>query len=61
MKMTERLVKNWPASLLHQMVARANVGQEEAAILLRTRQAAPVTIQKFLEMRCCLTKSLEKN
>ena len=50
MKMTERLVKNCPASLLVvlrtqkvggssgqcQMVARVNIGQEEAALFLRT-------------------------
>ena len=34
-----------------QMVARVNIGQEEAAVLLEPYQAAPVTIQKFLEIR----------
>ena len=30
-------------------------------IIIEPCHAAPVTIQKFLEMRCCLTKCSEKN
>ena len=74
-KETERLVKNWPVNLLLvlrtqkvggssgqlQMMARVNIAKEEAAILSEPCHAAPVTIQKLLQMRWCLTKCSEKN
>ena len=39
-----------------QTVARVNLGPEIAAILLKFCWAALVTMQKFLEMRCCPRK-----
>ena len=38
-----------------------NNGQEEAAILAEPCHAAPVTVQKFLEMKCCLASVLRRS
>ena len=71
--MEERFVKNWPVSLLLVLRTQKYGGSSSVRWLLglilakkklhyfsEPCQVAPVTIQKFLEMRCCLTKCSEK-